>query len=383
MPTVHGQQSGNVQEVSLTDDALNAYLAELSHELKNLLNSVALVLQLAGNEQQRETLERGRRHIQAQGREIVLLVDSLRDLAQLSQGGQFREDSTSLLEPVTEAVVQAREIAEPLGIDVSYSLRQNSPFVSVTKQRLTRILFSLLLDRIDCVQNEECIEVIVEDDGPAAIVRIVSPVLIAEEEADDILQWPDPQPDEDGKLHKRLRAPIARSLVQWHGGDVSLKALNSGECELALRLPVVAGAAEAEPGSRNATRKNLRVLVVDDNVDSARTVATYLRLSGHRVDTRHDGRAALDAAKQQHPDVLVLDLGLPKLDGYEVAQQLRDDDEFRNTRLIAVSGYGHDEALVRSRRVGFDHHLVKPVDNKELLSLIELGGVEGELRVEG
>lgn len=125
------------------------------------------------------------------------------------------------------------------------------------------------------------------------------------------------------------------------------------------------------PKSRENEGHQLRVLVVDDNVDSARTLAMFLRLKGHAVDTRFDGQAALDAALEKLPDAIVLDLGLPKLDGFQVAEQLRDTQGFQHTKLIAVSGYGNDEARARSAQVGFDHHLTKPVDTQTLLALIE------------
>ena len=113
-----------------------------------------------------------------------------------------------------------------------------------------------------------------------------------------------------------------------------------------------------------------KVLVVDDNVDTARSLALLLRGSGHAVEVAHDGYAALDAARAFQPDTIVLDLGLPGLDGYKVAEQLRADSNFHNTRLIALSGYGQADDRRRSNQVGFDQHLVKPVDFRDLSAAI-------------
>ncbi len=112
------------------------------------------------------------------------------------------------------------------------------------------------------------------------------------------------------------------------------------------------------------------MLVVDDNVDMARSLGRLLEHAGHTVTTAHDGHAVLDAARSFQPDVIVLDIGLPGLDGYRVAEALRREPAFANVRLVAVSGYGQAEDRNRSKAAGFDHHLVKPVDFGQLVSLL-------------
>ena len=114
-----------------------------------------------------------------------------------------------------------------------------------------------------------------------------------------------------------------------------------------------------------------RILVVDDNEDGAETLATLLGLYGHEVRIAHDGAAALAAADAYRPDVILLDIGLPGMDGYEVARRLRDRNEFRATRLIALTGWGQDTDRERSRSAGFDLHLVKPVDPGKLRELLD------------
>src|SRR5262249_56587900 len=117
-------------------------------------------------------------------------------------------------------------------------------------------------------------------------------------------------------------------------------------------------------------RMRRRVLVVDDSVDVAATLARYLELTGHEVRVAHDGPAALAAAQAQQPEVVLLDIGLPRMDGYEVARRLRQQPTLANVLLVALTGYGQEEDRHRSREAGFDHHLVKPVDPAALQGLL-------------
>jgi CheY-like chemotaxis protein len=115
----------------------------------------------------------------------------------------------------------------------------------------------------------------------------------------------------------------------------------------------------------------LKILVVDDNMDAAETLSNLLEICGHTVITAHDGPSALEEAEAFRPDYVLLDIGLPGMDGYQVAERLRQHEEFENTRLIAISGYGHDESRLGSEKTGFDHHLTKPVDPDALMSLLQ------------
>ena len=143
-----------------------------------------------------------------------------------------------------------------------------------------------------------------------------------------------------------------------------------------VRLPAAiesAAAASSKPGdSQTSTRKGSRILVVDDSVDTAKGMARLLRLLGNEVQVVYDGPQAIDAARNHRFDFVLLDIGLPGMDGYQVAAKLRDEDFGKGAVIIAVSGYGQEEDRRRSQAAGFDHHLVKPVDFDSLVSLIGL-----------
>jgi two-component system CheB/CheR fusion protein len=165
---------------------------------------------------------------------------------------------------------------------------------------------------------------------------------------------------------------LVSRLVHLHGGSVSVTSAGAGQgSEFQVRLPLLKGGkvAAVEPTNRRASVKR-RVLVVDDNVDAAQTLATLMRLWGHEAQTAYAGPAALEAAAAKPPEVVVLDIGLPGLDGYEVAEKLRQLPGMRKALLVALTGYGHDEDRRRALQAGFDVHLTKPADPEALQELL-------------
>jgi CheY-like chemotaxis protein len=168
---------------------------------------------------------------------------------------------------------------------------------------------------------------------------------------------------------------LARRLTELHGGAIAAASAGAGRgSTFTVRLPVVAAHAAlpvAVPASpAGYPRIPTSVLIVDDNRDAADALAIFLRSAGYAVESVHDGAAALDAAHASWPDVVLLDLGLPRMDGYEVASRLRRTPTSRSTRLIAISGYGQEQDRRRSASAGFEHHLVKPIDYDALLTLL-------------
>ena len=168
---------------------------------------------------------------------------------------------------------------------------------------------------------------------------------------------------------------VVKKLVELHGGSVLAKSEGLGKgCEFIVRLPAVERPEEAgtvpERIAESPKRRSSRILVVDDNVDTANGLSRLLKLLGHEVRTAHNGRESHEIAKLQCPDFVLLDIGLPEMDGYEVARRLRGDENCRRAVIVAVSGYGQEDDIARGREVGFDHHLVKPVDRDALLTIL-------------
>jgi len=177
---------------------------------------------------------------------------------------------------------------------------------------------------------------------------------------------------------------LAKSLVELHGGRLTAASEGEGKGSVfTLRLRCAAGEIaaslppQASPGAPPPPR---RILVVDDNVDAALTLAELLTLEGHETHVAHDGPSAVDAAKRLSPDAAILDLGLPGLDGLEVARRLRADPELKGMLLVALSGWAQADDRARSREAGFDHHLAKPIQLKSLeLVLLEARGARGRI----
>jgi CheY-like chemotaxis protein len=172
---------------------------------------------------------------------------------------------------------------------------------------------------------------------------------------------------------------LVRRLVQMHGGRVEAHSEGARKgSEFSVHLPLRAtppaeadGAAMTTPdGVAPAPGQGRRILVVDDNVDGARSLTLLLQMRGHEVQVAHDGLAGLEAARRDRPDVVILDIGLPKMDGYQVAREVRRLPGLARVLLLAVTGYGQEEDRERARRAGFDYHLVKPVDPDVLCQLL-------------
>jgi CheY-like chemotaxis protein len=158
---------------------------------------------------------------------------------------------------------------------------------------------------------------------------------------------------------------LVQRLVEMHGGSVHADSTVGQGSEFVIRLPIAQPAPQApspDTPTSEAAPRSLRVLVVDDNVDLARSLASLLKASGHDVRTAHDGPRALEAAREFRPNAVLLDIGLPGMNGFEVAQRMRQEPILQNVVLVAMTGYGQETDRQRSQAAGFDHHLLKPAD---------------------
>jgi PAS domain S-box-containing protein len=363
--------------------AKDEFLAMLGHELRNPLSPIVTAMQLMKLRARSESTGREQEIIERQVRHLVRLVDDLLDVSRITRG-----KITLARAPVeiSEIVAKAVEMAAPLFEQRNQILRVEVPRAGLAvlgdQDRLAQVVTNLLTNaakytapggRIEIVahaeENQVCLRVI--DNGVGIAADLLPQVF------DLFVQGPRSPERSEGGLGIGLA--LVRSLVQLHGGTVSAggRGVERGS-EFVVRLPMLLQQATplaAETSTTPARASSpLRVLLVDDNRDAAELTAEVLREAGYGVTVAFDPLEALTSIGVQTPDVAILDVGLPVMDGYELARQIRDRVGGPRPRFIAVTGYGQDGDRARSNSAGFACHLVKPVDPDLLVRAIEEAG---------
>lgn len=369
------------EELQRTNQRKDEFLAMMSHELRNPLAPIHTAVQVirrvaAPHPKVAWALDIAERQL----KQLTRLIEELLDVARISQGKIVLKHETLDLNTV---VAQSVETVQPFVDGRRQALRvvvpQQPAWLLGDMARLTQVIANLLHNaakyspegtRIELVSwlEEEDVVLSVRDQGigiDAELLPRIFDLFAQGERGLDRAQ---------GGLGVGLT--LARRLTEMHGGR--LEAYSEGRdrgSEFRVRLPRVGAVlpAEAVPLLQTAAAsrsESLRILVVDDNHDAATVIATMLELEGHAVRTAHDGEEALSAAMAHSPVVVVLDIGLPLLDGYEVARRIRTMPELAGALLIAVTGYGQSEDRETALGAGFDRHFVKPADPEALLGCI-------------
>jgi PAS domain S-box-containing protein len=363
-------------ELRRTNQAKDEFLAMLGHELRNplapLLNALH-ILRLGSDTQ--GVAEQAWDMAQRQVRHMTRLIDDLLDVSRITRGKiQLRKELTDLGAVVSRAVETSRPLIESRRHELAVKLPQEPVRVQVDTTRLEQIVANLLNNAAKYTEPGGRIWVTAERSGNEAIISVGDtgigiPTEMLPRIFDMFVQVDRSLDRAQGGLGIGLT--LVKSLVEMHGGNVHVRSAGTGQgSEFIVRLPLPRGsevqAPLPAPAVATANGKSRRVLVVDDNVDAARSLSMLLQAFGHEVCTAHDGQAALETAASFHPQVVLLDIGLPKLDGYEVARRLRCQPGLEKALLVALTGYGQEGDRRRSEEAGMDWHLVKPVDPAEL-----------------
>jgi PAS domain S-box-containing protein len=360
------------------DRRKDEFLAMLAHELRNPLAPIRNALHLLGVPGvSPAALQRVREMMERQVRHMVRLVDDLLDVSRITRGKvQLRPEPlevSTLIERVSE---EARPIMDGKGHAFSVLLPAEPLVLDGDPTRLDQVLLNLLQNaakftgpggRIELAASRDGdgVRISVRDTGigiePELLPRIFEPFMQADHSLDR----------SQGGLGVGLT--LARSLVEMHGGTLTASSEGPGRgSEFVVWLPIrrePVASPDPEGGAGERKGPGRRVLVVDDNRDSAESIALLAEIWGHEVRTALDGPSALEIAAAYRPEVILLDIGLPGMDGYEVARRLRQRAG-GGPVLVAMTGYGMEEDRRRSREAGFDHHLVKPVDPEGLRALL-------------
>ena len=380
-----------VEAMAVADRSKNEFLALLAHELRNPLAPLRNAVDLMGSDgADPAIIERSRRLIGRQVHNMARLIDDLLDVARITEGKvRLRTKRVELSAVLTAAVEVVRPDVEARGQELSLSLPREPIELGADSTRLEQVFGNLLNNASKFSPRGSHISLAAElaggDAQPAVIVRVrddgigMTPETLAH--VFDLFMQADRSLDRSrGGLGIGLT--LARRLVELHGGSVAAHSAGQGlGSELVVRLPILPPR-DAEPELHRDEEDSTvarpsratapcRILVVDDNVDSADTLALLLCLRGHEAEAVYDGQTALERAVSSQPDVIVLDIGLPGLDGYQVAGELRRLPQTTTALLVALTGYGQEEDQRRAREAGFDHHLTKPVDPQVLYDLLD------------
>lgn len=358
------------QEIREASRRKDEFLAMLAHELRNPLAPVVNALEVmrrdpAAGGQSRAIVER-------QVRQITRLVDDLLDVSRITRGKiVLRRETVDLGEVVGRAVESTRPLIDAARHRLEVCLPSSPIRLEADPTRLEQVLANLLNNAAKYTPPGGALVVEAHAEGDEAVVRVkdnglgIAPELLPR--VFELFMQADRSLDRaQGGLGIGLT--LVQRLVAMHGGTVEAYSAGLGQgSEFTVRLP--SGRDVAAPASRPAEAEtvarrgpSLTILVVEDSVDTAETLAMLLRLEGHQVFLAHDGRRGLEAARTHRPDVALMDIGLPGLDGLEVARRLREQSGLAQTVLVAMTGYGQERDRDRARAAGFDHHLVKPVD---------------------
>jgi PAS domain S-box-containing protein len=371
------------QAAALTDRdrRKDVFLATLAHELRNPLAPIRNSLQIMKLPMvNAATIERARDVMERQVHQLVRLVDDLMDVSRYMQGKiELRKERIELATVVARAVETARPGIDAQQHELTVSLPTESLPLEADPVRLAQVLSNLLTNAGKYTEPGGRIRLTAELDGVEAVLRVkdsgigIGPEMLPR--VFDMFVQVDPAANRSqGGLGIGLM--LVKTLVMMHGGNVEAHSAGLGTgSEFVVRLPLASrDLGKPEAPERNDLRHSpfsrRRVLVVDDNVDAADSLATLLCLGGHEVQVAHGGPAALEMVKVYRPEMAFLDIGMPGMDGYEVARRLRKQPGLENVVLAALTGWGQEEDRRRTSEAGFDHHLVKPPELKTVESLL-------------
>ena len=391
-----GSQIGRSLERRHTEEVLreadrrkDEFLATLAHELRNPLAPIRSAEQILSSPEVGEADARWARDvIERQVGHLSRLVEDLMDVSRIASGKiVLRRERVELRSVIETAVETSRPLLD--GADQQFVATgvERSLFIDADPIRLSQVVSNLLNNASKFTPREGVVRLDVGKEGRTLVLTVSDtgigiPGPMLETVFDLFSQAERPRDGVRGGLGIGLT--LVRSFVQLHGGSVEARSEGLGRgSQFVIRLPVIveAGAAARRAPAEKPPSRSLRIVVADDNVDSADGLAKLLRLDGHEVATANTGSAAVSAVQSFHPELVLLDIGLPDISGYDAARQIRALPGGSALRLVAVTGWGQHEDRRRSKEAGFDRHLVKPVDAAKLEKVIlDVGGRTGDPR---
>jgi signal transduction histidine kinase/CheY-like chemotaxis protein len=370
-----------VSQLAEADVRKNEFLAMLAHELRNPLAAISSAIQFLRIQGPADpSLQRARDAADRQAGHMTSLLDDLLDVSRVTQGKvTLKKSDIDLASAVESAVDATMPLIKEKGLKFYMSTPQELLILNADPVRLTQVVSNLLHNAAKYTPYGGEIRLSVECDKDHAAIRVrdngvgIEPKLLPY--VFDLFVQSDRSPDRaQGGLGIGLT--LVRTLVEMHGGRVEARSDGPSKgSEFIVRFPL--SQTQKNIPQKEATKAGVtgprRILVVDDNADAADMIAALLGIDGHEVITAHNGNDAMELAKKSAPEVALVDIGMPVMDGFELAVRLRQEPALAKMVLVALTGYGQDEDFQKSRAAGFDHHLIKPVDMEALRRVLKKG----------
>jgi PAS domain S-box-containing protein len=369
------------QALKDADRRKDEFLATLAHELRNplapLRNGLQVMKLAAGDA---GAVEQARSMMERQLGQMVRLIDDLLDVSRITRGKlQLRRERVDLAAVVRAAVETARPVIEASAHELTVALPPEPVYLEADPVRLAQVFANLLTNAAKYTERAGRIRLTALRDGPEVAVAVRDTGIgIAPEKLAGLFQM---FSQVDTALERSqgglgIGLSLVRGLVEMHGGSVEARSEGLGRgSEFVVRLPVAdgpgpSGLPPAGGGAAGESRPRRRILVADDNRDAADSLAMMLQLQGHGVHTSHDGQEAVVAAEEFRPDLILMDIGMPRLNGYEACRRIRGRPWGKDLVIVALTGWGQEEDRRRATEAGFDEHLTKPVAPATLEKLL-------------
>jgi PAS domain S-box-containing protein len=367
------------KDLTDADRRKNEFIAMLAHELRNPLAPIRSAVEILRRKERADsTTSKATVMMQRQVAQMVRLIDDLLDASRVGQDKlTLRRVPVDLASVVHHAVEASEPLLERFGVSFTATLPPTPIYVAADAARLVQVIENVLNNAAKFTPRGGAVALTLECDGPDAVIRVRDTGIgIDESQLSRIFEL---FAQADTSLGRRsglgIGLTLAKSLVERHDGQIRVHSDGLGQgAEFIIQLPALTESLRSVSHTFGPRRPEViaepkRVLVVDDNQDSAEMLAMLLEMLGHEVRLAHDGLGAVSESVAFQPHVVLLDIGLPKLSGYEVAQRIRKQ-QGAHPVLVALTGWGQEEDRLKSAAAGFDLHLVKPVDHEILATLI-------------
>jgi signal transduction histidine kinase len=378
------QQRDELEEYSQAlkdaDNRKDEFLAMLAHELRNPLAPIRNGLKILQMSPDAEVLDEVRGMMDRQLTHMVRLIDDLLDVSRVSQGKiELRKEYITLQSIIQTAVEGSRPFIDNANHTLTVEIPGETLWLNADLTRLAQVISNMLNNAAKYTPENGQIKLSAQKEGNDIVIKIsdnglgIPPDMLPK--VFDLFTQVDRNLERSqGGLGIGLA--LVKQLVTMHEGIIKAESAGAGKgSTFTVRFPlsennVQQDTAEKEPVENSKADTGLIILVVDDNIPSAKTTGWTLEILGYKPTLAHDGLEALEMAKNLRPDVILLDIGLPGMNGYDVCRELRKLPEFKDTLLIAQTGWGQEKDRQLAQEAGFDHHLVKPVDFDALSKLI-------------